>query len=370
MKSTYQNGGRRQAIALIWGYLFGFVCASFFNVSRSLSHFHESLGNLHEVEEVNTTAESESVNHVVVFVATERYDSAIVSSVVDLRLKGAYHGDVVVIMEEEGNFTTSWVDNEIRSELANNTIFNSHVIIFTAEELWDSLLTKENEHLRDYPAPPDCVDEHRTRGHSAYYMKSLMYHPRIVDRWETVLYMDGCTSIHSPHIHEIFEMREIRGHVLAAQDPWRYGQKMMGGHLLACANETTVKKTENYVGGNLSEASYFTTGFVIFDAHIVRRYGSSSSDTILEILHLFHELSAVFNGDQLIISVYWAYIRRQFRIIPYAIFGSPRVPYEFLKRMPKEQYIVTSGNRFREVCTKRPAATAERFANALPGPKK
>jgi hypothetical protein len=161
-------------------------------------------------------------------------------------------------------------------------------------------------------------------------------------------------TYHTPHIQEIFQMNEVRGHILAAPDPWIFGRRMLGGRTIKCADPKAIELAKAYVGHDLKISSYFTTGLVLYDSAIVRNYGDSSSTTLLELLKVYHELGMVFEGDQLIVSVYWAYIRKQYQIIPYALFGSPRVPYEFLKRMPKEEYIVTAGNADRPVCMNRP----------------
>jgi hypothetical protein len=78
---------------------------------------------------------------------------------------------------------------------------------------------------------------------------------------------------------------------------------MLGGKMTKCADKEAVKLATMYVGQDLKVSSYFTTGFVLCDSHIIRNHGESSSATILELLKLYHELVTVFEGDQLIVSV-------------------------------------------------------------------
>jgi hypothetical protein len=306
-------------------------------------------------------------SHVVVFVTNERYGSAVAASTISLRKDGSYQEDIAVIVDEGGRFNVSSLQREIlqmKGSLDNITFYKT-------TDLWDSLVGGNNEslvsygYLRDAPPVPQCLSDHRKRGHPAYYLKTLIYHPAIVDKWDSVLFVDSCMTFHSPHMHEIFQMKEIRGHILAAPDPWRYGNKMLGGKMTKCADKEAVKLATTYVGQDLKVSSYFTTGFVLYDSHIIRNYGESSSATILELLKLYHELVTVFVGDQLIVSVYWVYLRKQYQIIPYGLFGSPRVPYEFIKRMPNEQYIVTAGNVDRPICKSRPSAMNEKRSNSL-----
>jgi hypothetical protein len=100
-----------------------------------------------------------------------------------------------------------------------------NITFYKTTDLWDSLVGGNNEslvsygYLQDAPPVPQCLSDHRKRGHPAYYLKTLIYHPAIVDKWDSALFVDSCMTFHSPHLHEIFQMKEIRGHILAAPDP-------------------------------------------------------------------------------------------------------------------------------------------------------
>jgi len=161
-------------------------------------------------------------------------------------------------------------------------------------------------------------------------------------------------TFRSPYVDEIFSMTEIHGHILAAPDPWIWSKLMLIGHVQKCADPTAVLEAEEYVGKPLADASYFMSTLMLYDSAIVRHYGTASNSTLLELLPMYHKLAKVFGGDQLIISVYWIYMRKQYQLMPLALFNSPRVPYEFWRRMPNEPYIITAGNANRAVCKTRP----------------
>ena len=63
------------------------------------------------------------------------------------------------------------------------------VFLITAAELMNSLLDGDESlaYLKDAPPALPCVGEIRRRGNRAYYLKSLIFHPWIATRWDTVL---------------------------------------------------------------------------------------------------------------------------------------------------------------------------------------
>jgi hypothetical protein len=166
--------------------------------------------------------------------------------------------------------------------------------------------------------------------------------------------MDACMTIHSPHIHELFSMSEIDGHLLALPDPWRWGEYMLQGRILSCANPASIKALQQVVGKPLTEATYFTTAFVLFDTHVIREYDRKAPvPGLVELLHLYHQFGELFPGDQPIVSVYWHHIRKRMRNLPLSMIGTNRVPYEFLKRIKGSPHVVTAGNG-RSTCLARP----------------
>lgn len=313
----------------------------------------------------NNATNNKTRTTVVVFLTNKRYSDALVSSVLSLRKDGGYKDDVAVLVMEEGNFTAASLKKKIPGD--------DKVTYFRTTDLWDDLLVGKGvvqsqsllRYLRKIPPTSNCSAERRAKRRAAYYSKTLLFHPKIVDQWDTVLFLDSCMTFQSPHVREIFTMRELRGHILASPDPWVWGNQMIGGAMVPCVTAPVKKLVRDYVGRNLKEAGYFTTGFVLYDSAIVRNHGSSSSSTLLELAKLYHELSTAFDGDQLIFSIYWIYIRDLYQTIPSVVFGTPRVPYEYLKRMPSEPYIIVGGNLKRSVCTERATVFRERIVNKL-----
>ena len=152
-------------------------------------------------------------------------------------------------------------------------------------------------------------------------------------------------------------MPEVDGYVLGAPDPWRWGKKMIGGKVLECADKNATLLVEDLVGKDLHKASYFTTGFILYDTAVVRDYPGetkSPSSSSIELLKIYHQLGKVFEGDQLIFSTYWLHMRKKFHVLPLTMMGSPRVPYEFIRRLRDDPYIVTAGHAVRPVCVARP----------------
>ena len=129
---------------------------------------------------------------------------------------------------------------------------------------------------------------------------------------------------------------------------------------------------ENLMDTKLRDAIYFTTAFVLFDTNVIRNYhhdnhGSiaqldsanaaavpPSSSSLIELLELYHKFGSQFPGDQPIVSIFWYHVHDVMRNLPLTMLGSNRVPYEFLKRIPKTPHIVTAGNSDRPTCLSRP----------------
>jgi hypothetical protein len=180
---------------------------------------------------------------VVVFTCNKAYGRAVASSVISVRIDGGYDGDVAILMEESQNFTISWMQHEIQHEheiqqqqrqqqhnqkesrkyatVSNENGNRNHdnplhrVFIFSTDELWDSLVswsssssttpttttttTKQPEvnlsssssvsiaHLRNTPPAGWCMPPKRMSGHRGYFLKTLIYHPIMAERWDTVL---------------------------------------------------------------------------------------------------------------------------------------------------------------------------------------
>lgn len=152
-------------------------------------------------------------------------------------------------------------------------------------------------------------------------------------------------------------MPEVIGFILGTPDPWRWGKKMMGGKVLKCADKKAVQVVQDLVGMDLSKASYFAGGFLLYDTAIVRDYPgerNSPSSSLIELYKVYHQHGKVFEGDQEALATYWVYTRKKFHVLPLTMLGSPRVPYEFIRLIRGDPYIVTAGNADRPVCVSRP----------------
>ena len=190
----------------------------------------------------------------------------------------------------------------------------------------------------------------------------------------TTLVMDACMTIHKPHINEFFtNIPEVEGHILALPDPWMWGKDMLRGRLLSCTNQTLLNEMEDLMKTKLRHAIYFTTGLILYDTSIIRNYDGHSrsilhinaadagrdtpstptpipTSSMIDILELYHRFGSQFPGDQPIVSIYWYHVRDLMRNLPLSMLGTNRVPYEFLKRIPKSPHIVTAGNNDRPRC--------------------
>ena len=165
---------------------------------------HSSSGNVLFVSETNVTGsialddtdtQPRSVLEVVdrvklnavVFVCNQRYGSAAASSLVSVRNEGGYQEDVILIVDEDAdqNFTSSWLENEVINQGGSM----ERVFMFTATDLLNSLIDGDESiaYLSEAPAILPCMAESRQRGHRGYYLKSLIFHPWIATRWDTVL---------------------------------------------------------------------------------------------------------------------------------------------------------------------------------------
>jgi hypothetical protein len=127
---------------------------------------------------------------VVIFTCNQEYAAAVASSVLSVRLDGGYKGDIAIILEETSNFTVAWMNQQLISEGAGTNVTNplGRVHVYTVKDLFDSLLTSpDTAHLRETPSGASCLPPKRERGHRGYFLKTLIYHPKIANRWDTVL---------------------------------------------------------------------------------------------------------------------------------------------------------------------------------------
>jgi hypothetical protein len=127
---------------------------------------------------------------VVIFTCNQEYAAAVASSVLSVRVDGGYKGDIAIILEETSNFTVTWMNQQLVSEGAATNVTNplDKVHFYTAEDLFDSLLTSpDTAHLRETPPEAPCLPPKRKRGHRGYFLKALIYHPKIANRWDIVL---------------------------------------------------------------------------------------------------------------------------------------------------------------------------------------
>jgi hypothetical protein len=125
-------------------------------------------------------------NNVIVFVSNARYAAAAADSVTSVRKDGGYDGDILILLDTD-------VSTENMTALLNNNMNNTddRLFLMEASELLDDFLGQDSDYqrLRDPPESMSCVAEHRNRGRRGYYLKTLVFHPRIASRWDSVLCM-------------------------------------------------------------------------------------------------------------------------------------------------------------------------------------
>jgi hypothetical protein len=314
-------------------------------------------------------------NVVVYICGGDKYCDAVVDSIQSLRANGGYTGNVVVIFNASGpqsrnesssTQTARYVDNADASSLSG-LLSLSDVIVLLSNDLIEDIIEKypDLEYLRDPPRVPKCIKGEDRTARYAKYSKLLIYHPSIANRWDRVLFLDACMSYLRPHIESLFNMPEIRGHLLAQADPWRWRRFHLKSKINACPSSIGLETLHRLIGGkDPASLGYFNSALVLYDTDIVRKYKTRSTPsayaTIIEILVAFHTLtSVVTGGDQTIQSIYWIYGREEYASLPLTLLESDMVPYEFLVRLPDEPHILTGGNPLREVCNKRATNTLQ-----------
>ena len=156
---------------------------------------------------------------VIIFTCNAEYGQAVASSVISVRVDGGYYDDVAILMEEdttptaaEGrneSFTIPWMKDEILRQarevnLSNRTTIQeksellnlNNIHIFSTQELFDSLLSSQSNdqqypnslsYLRETPPVGECSPPKRKLKHRGYYLKTLIYHPLIAEKWDIVL---------------------------------------------------------------------------------------------------------------------------------------------------------------------------------------
>ena len=149
------------------------------------------------------------LNKVVIFTCNQEYGMAVASSVISVRIDGGYHGDITILMEEgaqnDSNFTIRWMKDEITRQANNKTatvtsnntngnvpMYLDRIHILSTHDLFDTLLGSSEiqtpySYLRETPPAGECLPPKRKRGHRGYFLKTLIYHPTIAQRWDVVL---------------------------------------------------------------------------------------------------------------------------------------------------------------------------------------
>lgn len=333
---------------------------------------HETWEDYHDQHVERVTSRRQ--NNVIVFVFNERYASAIIDSIHSLRSVGNYTGDVAAILEEtDETYNVTSFQRALQAEFPRRRRLQEEdgsvagIHTFSTQELYDELnLGPEAQFLRQPPDVAECKHTQRAKGHTAYYRKLLGYHPKFAERWDRILLLDACMSFHAPHVDALFEMAEIKDHLLATPDPWIWRQEKLEKEVLSCIPAEQLDLLKHLVGHDL-QGGYFNSAFVMYDAKIVRDYKrvtGTSSSTLVELLHLAHSLGQTFNsGDQALQSVYWKYMRDKFSTLPMELLDHEYVPYEFMARLPEQPHIVTAGHHKRAVCQARP--TNKRSVNSF-----
>jgi hypothetical protein len=325
-----------------------------------VSYYYSSSGIA--AAEPNALATSQTIpfepakNPVVVFVCNKRYGEAVASSVKSLRLDGGYDGDVAVILEEEDEFT-----HDTFQSLMGEEDDDDRVTIFKVQDMMDAILIDRTDdaYLHNAPPAPSCKAEHRAIRQTAYYRKSLIYHPFIAERWDMVLYIDGCMTFHNPNVNDFFSnIPAVQNRVLAAPDPWMWSKDGLNFHILECAKPSDLEELYGFVGTrNLMNATYYNSALILYDSRVVRDYTGITGDTsstLIELLRVYHTLGQLFaGGDQCVQSVYWIYIRKLHDPLPLQMLGTNMVPYEFINRIKESPHIITNGNADRGTCTER-----------------
>lgn len=180
------------------GVILLFLCAVVFAMINLFRSFHMST-----TDESSTCIHNFSAGHeppfdankrpkqpVVIFTCNQEYGAAVASSVISVRVDGGYMGDIAIILEETSDFTVTWMNQQLLSEGAATNVTNPlvKVYFYTVKDLFDSLLTSpDTAHLRETPPGAPCLPPKRKRGHRGYFLKALIYHPKIANRWDTVL---------------------------------------------------------------------------------------------------------------------------------------------------------------------------------------
>ena len=180
-----------------------------------------SAGN-HNRRSISWRKEVKTKRTVVIFTCNAEYGQAVASSVISVRVDGGYYDDVAILMEEEETDATSaakgrnesfiipWMKDEILRQARNlpdvsNTTTNQqkslllnmdNIHIFSTQDLFDSLLSSSSaarqntnrlSYLRETPPVGECSPPKRKQKHRGYYLKTLIYHPLIAEKWDIAL---------------------------------------------------------------------------------------------------------------------------------------------------------------------------------------
>ena len=174
------------------------------NGDNTISYHQELCPTVHQPQpsnQLNVTKQATPPKTVVIFTCNEFYASAVASSVVSVRIDGGYMGDIAVILEESSNVTMSWMKDQVKLEYdqRNKGMLEDRddkFFVFSSDDLFHSLLQNPKiSFLKQTPPKAPCLPPKRNRGHRGYYLKTLIYHPTIAEKWDIVLCTYPCEDL-------------------------------------------------------------------------------------------------------------------------------------------------------------------------------
>jgi hypothetical protein len=267
-----------------------------------------------KVKNLSTSSHKQKLKTVIVTLCNDAYISHAAGLVRLIRTIGAYEGPIVVLYTES-------------QTLAELSFKEFNVSLKKADDLLPYSFKKE-------PPPPCERDEgssKRIRGWKMYYTKATIF-STYFKAWDRILWMDARTNVHRPLV-PFFHAIDSTGVLFANPDAWPEAVNTLSRQFYSNCNELLFENLSKRF--DLSR-EYFQSGLMLFDSNLI------DSNTLRDILILFHEYPEIVSGDQPLFSLYWDQIRGVYKQLPYRLPQSLEVPYDFSQRISTARYITTA----------------------------
>jgi hypothetical protein len=247
----------------------------------------------------------------VVLVSNSNYLSRVLDTIQQIRIKGCYKDDIVIIRGSDWDEKTNSIFlNYCKTD--NYPIFVKYYPEIDTKNILD--VWKENP----YETPFNC------RVDKLFQLQKFYLFDTYFKKWEVILYIDGGFKVHRD-INDVWHL-QYKDHLIANDESQKNPHWKL--HL-----QFHIDPKNKYCNSLLSDfnldTKYFQTGFLLFDTNII------NEKTVDELIKLMNKYPTAKTNDQAIMNLYFFKLRNIWKPLPedkiYEYFYNPSLNLIFSK---------------------------------------